>query len=204
MTYAEMADDVRAALIGRGYRQYSLLGHSMGGKVAMIAALRHPNEAERIVVADIAPVDYPSRHLGLVKAMRALDLDGIRRRGEADARLAAAIPDPSERGFLLQNLVFDENGAHWRLNLAAIEHAMPDLVGFPGVPAGTVYQGPALFVAGARSDYVRPEHERNIHALFPAAELVRIPDAGHWLHVEQPGAFLQSVEPFLASGSEPR
>jgi esterase len=203
MSYAEMADDVRTALIGRGYRRYALLGHSMGGKVAMLASLKHPEETDRIVVADIAPVDYPPRHLGLVHAMRALDLTGIKRRSEADARLAAAVPDPAERGFLLQNLVFEDGHAHWRLNLAAIEHQMTDLVGFPVIPPGTVYRGPALFVAGGRSDYLRPLHEPAIRRLFPAAEIARIPDAGHWLHAEQPRAFVDLVEPFLGAGAEP-
>jgi pimeloyl-ACP methyl ester carboxylesterase len=183
----------------RGHRRYALLGHSMGGKAAMVAALGHPGEVERLVVADIAPVPYPPRHLGLAQAMRSLDLSGITRRGEADSRLAAAVPDRAERAFLLQNLVFEDGRARWRLNLAAIEAAMPSLVGFPGMAAGTAYPGPALFVAGGRSDYVRPQDEPAIRRLFPKAEIRRIENAGHWLHAEQPDAFVAIVEPFLAA-----
>jgi pimeloyl-ACP methyl ester carboxylesterase len=99
---------------------------------------------------------------------------------------------------LLQNLVFDGGSARWRLNLNAIERAMPLLADFPAMPAGATYQGPALFLAGGRSDYLRPEHEPEIRRLFPNARIVRIADAGHWPHAERPQAFLDIVEPFLA------
>jgi pimeloyl-ACP methyl ester carboxylesterase len=198
MQYGEMAEDVLAMLGERGYRRAALLGHSMGGKAAMAAALRDPDMVERLVVVDIAPVAYRPHHLGLVRAMRALDLAGITRRGEADQRLAPAVPDTAERGFLLQNLVFDHDQPRWRLNLEAIEQQMPQLTGFPAVPDGAAYRGPALFVAGGRSDYLLPEHEPAIRRLFPTARLARIPDAGHWVHAEQPQAFLDIVELFLA------
>jgi len=165
----------------------------------MLAALRDPDMVERLVVVDIAPVSYPPHHLGMAQAMRALDLTGIKRRSEADAALAAAVPDAADRGFLLQNLVFDPE-PRWRLNLEAIERQMPTLAGFPTAPAEAVYQGPTLFVAGGRSDYLLPGHEPAIHRLFPQAHIARIPDAGHWVHAEQPQAFLEIVEPFLAGG----
>ena len=199
MQYGEMAEDVLAMLEERGYRRSALLGHSMGGKAAMLAAVRDPDMVERLVVVDIAPVSYPPHHLGMARAMRALDLTGIERRGEADAALAAAVPDAADRGFLLQNLVFDP-GPRWRLNLEAIERQMPTLAAFPAVPAEAVYRGPTLFVAGGHSDYLLPEHEPVIHRLFPQARIARIPDAGHWVHAEQPQAFLEIVEAFLAGG----
>ena len=197
MDYAEMAEDVCAALHARGYDRYALLGHSMGGKAAMVAALQHGAEVERLVVVDIAPVDYPPHHLAHVRAMRELDLAGIKRRSEAEARLAAAIPDPAERAFLVQNLVFEDGRARWRLNLAAIEQAMRGLGEFLDLPP-TAYDGPALFIAGGQSDYLLPEYEPAIHRRFPSAEIVRIDDAGHWLHAERPEAFLAIVEGFLS------
>jgi pimeloyl-ACP methyl ester carboxylesterase len=199
MQYGEMAEDVLAMLDERGYRPAALLGHSMGGKAAMAAALRDPDMVERLVAVDIAPVAYPPRHLSLVRAMRQLDLTGIERRSEADRLLAPAVPDAAERGFLLQNLVFENGRARWRLNLEAIERAMPDLVGFPAMPDNAVYRGPALFVGGGRSDYLLPEHEPEIRRLFPQARIERIENAGHWVHAEQPAAFLEVVEPFLAA-----
>jgi pimeloyl-ACP methyl ester carboxylesterase len=202
MSYGEMADDVRASLHSRGYDRYALLGHSMGGKAAMTAALGHGDEVERLIVVDIAPAAYPSRHLGYVQAMRRLDLARIKRRSEADARLAPEIPDPAERAFLVQNLVFENGEARWRLNLEAIEREMPRLVGFPEISAGRSYDGrsydgPALFVAGGRSDYLRPEHEQAIRRLFPKAQIAEIDNAGHWVHAEQPAAFLSIAAPFL-------
>jgi esterase len=197
MGYAEMAEDVCETLRALAVPRVALIGHSMGGKTAMIASLSHPAAIERLIVVDIAPVAYPPQHLGYARAMRALDLSTFRRRGDADAALASAIADPAERGFLLQNLAFDEGSAEWRVNLAAIERAIPEFAGFPEQPAGAAYRGAALFVAGERSGYLLPAHETAIRQLFPHARFARIGDAGHWLHVEQPKAFLDLVEPFL-------
>ena len=197
MNYRDMAEDVRATMHALGHRHYALLGHSMGGKAAIVLALTAGAEVERLVVADIAPVAYRAHHLGHVQAMRAFDLDGIGRRAEADRPLATAVPDAAERAFLLQNLVFDGGKPRWRLNLAAIERAMPALAGFPPMPADAAYAGPALFVAGGRSDYLLPEHEPEIRRLFPNARIARIADAGHWVHAEQPRAFLDLVGRFL-------
>jgi pimeloyl-ACP methyl ester carboxylesterase len=198
MGYAEMAEDVRAAMLARGHRRYALIGHSMGGKAAMAAALAAPGEVERLVVVDIAPVVYPAGPLTYAQAMRALDLGAIARRGDADKALAGAIPDPAERAFLLQNLVLGDGPPRWQLNLAAIEAALPALSGFTSPPAGTVYSGPALFIAGEKSDYVRPEYEADIGRLFPNARVVRIAGAGHWVQADRPEALLAAIEPFLA------
>lgn len=198
MSYGEMVEDLRASLRARGIERAALLGHSMGGKVAMLMALLHPREVDRLVVVDIAPAANPPTLLAYIRAMRAVDLSGVRRRSEADLQLAEAVPDPAERAFLLQNLVIGENAAHWRLNLEAIERGFSQIVGFLDLPAGTGYSGPALFVAGARSNYIQPEHEPEIRRLFRQARIMRIEGAGHWVHVEQPQAFLHAVAPFLS------
>ncbi|HZU89025.1 MAG TPA: alpha/beta fold hydrolase [Stellaceae bacterium] len=201
MSYPDMAEDVRALLRARGAAPAALLGHSLGGKVAMTMALARPEDVARLVVVDIAPVPYPPTLAGHVRAMQQLDLSQVRRRSEAERRLAAAIPDAAERAFLLQNLIFEEGRVHWRINLAAIARAMPLIAEFPSFPAGRVYDGPTLFVTGDRSPYVRAEHETPIKRLFPAARLVRIAAAGHWVHAEAPAAFLSEVAPFLAGAS---
>ena len=198
MSYHEMVEDLRTSFRARRLQHAALLGHSMGGKVAMLMALLHPGEVDRLVVVDIAPAANPPNLLAYIHAMRAIDLRGVRRRGEADLHLAKAVPDPAERAFLLQNLIIGENAAHWRLNLEAIERGFSQIVGFPDLPAGTVYPGPALFVAGARSNYIQPEHEPGIRRLFRQARIMRIEGAGHWVHAEQPQAFLQAVAPFLS------
>jgi pimeloyl-ACP methyl ester carboxylesterase len=201
MSYGELVEDLRTSFRARGIGRAALLGHSMGGKVAMLMALLHPGEVDRLVVVDIAPATNPPTLLAYIRAMRTVDLSGVRRRSEADLQLAGAVPDPAERAFLLQNLVVGENTAHWRLNLEAIERGFSEVVGFPDLPVGTVYPGPALFVSGARSNYIQPEHEPLIRHLFPQARIARIEGAGHWVHAEQPHAFLQAVAPFLSAAA---
>ena len=198
MGYPEMAGDVRAAMAVRGHRRYALIGHSMGGKVAMVAALQDPAAVTRLVVVDVAPVSYAIPYRAYVRAMLALDLSTLRRRADADAALAPAIPDATERAFLLQNLVFKSGHApRWQLNLAALDRAMPAIAGFPARPPGGRYDGPALFIAGGQSQYLRPKHEPAIHALFPEATVARIADTGHLLHVERAEAFLSLTQKFL-------
>jgi pimeloyl-ACP methyl ester carboxylesterase len=197
MSYREMVEDLRTSLRVRGIGRAALLGHSMGGKVAMLTALLHPGEVDRLVVVDIAPVPNPPDLLSYVRAMQEVDLRRVGRRSEADAQLASEIPDAAERAFVLQNLIIDNGSAHWRLNLEAIEREFLEFTGFPDLPAGTAYRGPTLFVAGARSDYIQSQHEPVIRQLFPRARIKRIEGAGHWVHAEQPQAFLQTVAPFL-------
>jgi len=201
MSYGDMVEDLRASFRARGIDHAALLGHSMGGKIAMLMALLHPDEVDGLVIVDIAPAANPPNLLAYIRAMRAVDLRGVTRRAEVDTRLVGAVPDPAERAFLLQNLVIGENSTRWRLNLQAIERGFPQIVGFPDLPVGTAYRGPALFVAGARSNYIQPEHEPGIRRVFPRARITRIEGAGHWVHAEQPQAFLQVVASFLSGAA---
>jgi pimeloyl-ACP methyl ester carboxylesterase len=197
MTYPAMAEDVLETLRALGALPCALVGHSMGGKVAMWAALEAPAAVSRLVVADIAPVayDHAGFHGRYVAAMRALPLHPGLRRAQADEALREAVPDKATRGFLLQNLRFSETPA-WRLNLDAIGPALEILAGWPD-PEGATYGGPTLFVAGARSDYIRPEYRPAIRALFPAARIVTLKDAGHWVHADDPDGFVSVVEAFV-------
>src|SRR5260370_15962779 len=186
MSYGEMVEDLRTSFRARGLEHASLLGHSMGGKVARLMALLHPAGVGRLVVVDIAPAANPPNLLVYVRAMRAVDLRGVTRRAEVDPRLAGAVPDPAERAFLLQNLVIGENSTRWRLNLQAIERGFPQIVGFPDLPVGTAYRGPALLVAGSRSNYIQTEHEPGIRLVLPQARMTRIDAAGASVHSEHP------------------
>jgi esterase len=197
MTYDQMAGDVRAFLHRQGLAPAAVIGHSMGGKVAMRLALGHGEQVLRLVVVDVAPVAYRRGFNAYVEAMRALDLSRISRRSEADALLAEQIDDAGVRGFLLQNLVSGEDGLVWRVPLDALGHNMPELVSFPEPRDGERYEGPALFVTGGRSDYVRPEHHTAILRLFPNARFAPIADAGHWVHAEAPQQFFEVVGAFL-------
>ncbi len=199
MDYPAMAADVAALIQARAGGRAAVIGHSMGGKVAMWLALTRPELVERLVVVDVAPVSYRPALQAYAAAMRALPLRAGMRRAEADAALASAITDPGERAFLLQNLRFDADGPPaWRLNLAAIEPAVPAISAFPDPPAAAHYDGPALVVSGERSSYVRAEHHPTVLRLFPRAAFVVVPGAGHWVHAEAPQPFLRAVEPFLA------
>jgi pimeloyl-ACP methyl ester carboxylesterase len=171
----------------------------MGGKAAMVLALREPRLVARLVVCDVAPVAYPPTLGRYAEAMRAIDPRRISRRAEADALLRAMIPEEAIRAFLLQNLVAGPDGLHWRLNLDAIVAGIGIISGFPDLPAEAVYGGPTLFIRGGRSDYVRDEHRAVILRRFPRAAIVTVEGAGHWVHAEQPATFLDRVERFLAA-----
>ncbi|MBO0709925.1 MAG: alpha/beta fold hydrolase [Acetobacteraceae bacterium] len=196
MSYPAMAADVVETLRALDALPAVLIGHSMGGKVAMRAALDAPSLVRRLIVADIAPVAYPPRYRSFAEAMRTLRLEPGLTRAEADAGLEALVPDAPVRAFLLQNLKLGA-APGWRIGLAAIEAALPALEGWTA-PEAAQYRGPTLFVAGARSDYIRPDVRGLIRALFPAARFATIKDAGHWVHAENPGAFVRVIESFLA------
>ena len=192
----------------------TLVGHSMGGKVAMQLALRRPGLLRALVVVDIAPVEYPvqggqtedpdeeaSPFAAYIEAMRAMDLDSLATRDDADRALRAAVPSRMVRSFLLQSLVREgmgtDGGWRWRLNLELLERDLGELRGFPEPPHGASFDGPVLWIAGANSTYVLPEDRVHMDALFPATRLVRIKDAGHWVHSEQPDIFLGTLRLFL-------
>lgn len=196
MTYDDMAEDVRAFIEERALEPVTVIGHSMGGKVAMWLALLYRDLVERLVVVDIAPVRYEHSFDDYIDAMRSVDLAHAMRRSDVETELAQAIPDPGVRSFLLQNLARGEQGFAWRANLDALAMSMDDIIGWPDAGAAR-FDGPTLFVAGERSDYLLPEHQDEIERLFPNAELAVIEDAGHWVHAEQPAAFLARAQAFL-------
>jgi esterase len=198
MGYADMAGDVQAYIEERGLGPVALLGHSMGGKAAMVLALNHPDLVERLIVADIAPVTYKHTLASYVEAMRAVDLSDVRRRGEVDEQLAASIPEAPIRSFLLQNLVAEDGKFSWRINLAALGDRMDEITAFPEADlAGKSFDKPVLFLSGERSDYIRPTHQEAIERFFPKARVETIEAAGHWLHAEQPNRFVDAVLAFL-------
>jgi len=193
-SYEAMAADLAEVIAARGGRA-DLLGHSMGGKAAMVLALTRPALVRRLIVADIAPAAYGHSQGDYIDAMRAVDLTRVARRSDADAQMAGTVPDPGVRAFLLQSLAMTDGQAEWRLNLDVLEAEMPRIMGFPAL-AGR-FDGPTLFVTGALSDYVRPEHRAAIAARFPTARIETIPGAGHWVHAEAPGPFIEAVSAFL-------
>lgn len=197
--YLAMADQVAGLLSSDD--PVSLVGHSMGGKVAMLLALRHPELVERLCVVDVAPVAYRHAHVfeRFVAAMRSVDLAALERRGEADERMQEAVPDPAIRGFLLQNLRRDGDGWCWQMNLEVLGDSLDEVGDWPedGLAGTTPYDGPVLWVAGADSDYVRDEYDDAMARWFPRKRLVTVKGAGHWVHSEQPEVFLAILRRFV-------
>lgn len=197
--YEDIADGVATWLRERhpADSPVNLVGHSMGGKVAMVLALRHPELVERLVVVDIAPAvsDGADEFKHLLDSLATLDLEALDRRGDADELLAPAIGDPRVRGFLLQNLRSADDGFHWQANLDLLRRELASIGGFPEIDA--TFDGPVLWVAGERSDYVQPQHDEVMRGLFPRTRSVTIKGAGHWVHSEQPDAFAATLRVFL-------
>jgi esterase len=193
MAYPSMVADVLAWLDAQAIGPVELVGHSMGGKVAMLLACRHPGRAARLVVVDIAPKAYswPERRQEFT-AMNELDLATLKSRADAEARLAARVPGWAERKFLTTNLERTPEGWRWQVNLPAITAALPELEGNP-LGAGDRYAGPALFIAGERSGYMKPGDRDPILGHFPSARFEVFPGSGHTPHIEAREAFVKAV-----------
>jgi len=194
-SYEALAEDLAEVIAAHG-GVADVLGHSMGGKAAMVLALIRPDMVRRMIVADIAPVAYGHTQAKHIAAMKAVDMRVVTRRSEAEKQLAGTVPDAPLRAFFLQSVALEEHGARWKLNLEALGADMPKIMGFPDV--GSTFGGPVLMLHGAESDYVQPDMQPEIFRLFPAAEFAEIEGAGHWLHAEKPREFQAAVEAFLA------
>lgn len=199
MDYKDMSADVITLMDTLELGTAGIMGHSMGGKVAMTLALSRPERVARLIVVDIAPVGYRHDFRAIFAALRALPLGRLENRRQAQDTLLERLTDPVLCAFLLQNLQRDAQGFHWRVNLPALERGMEAISGFPADLLERRYDGPTLFIAGAESRHIRPQHKPLIETLFPQAEIVTVAGAGHWPHTEQAQAFLSVVSGFLRS-----
>ncbi|WP_306233743.1 alpha/beta fold hydrolase [Agrococcus beijingensis] len=202
LDYVEMADAVAGVID----EPATLVGHSMGGKAAMLTALRHPDKVARLCVVDVSPVQYreSDEFRGFIDAMLAIDLAALGSRGEADAALAEAVPDPGVRAFLMTNLRHErgaegDDGWRWLPNLEVLRRDLSTLRGWPETDA--VYEGPVLWIAGAESRYVRDEFREAMEARFPHVRRVTVKGAGHWVHSSQPAIVTALLERFLGDGA---
>lgn len=191
-----MSEDILDFMRAHGIRSAHLLGHSMGGKVAMRFALEHGELVDRLVVVDFAPVAYPPRHEAIFEALCSLPLEQLSSRDRVRSELAKGIPDRSVVEFLLKNLVTSPAGElRWRMNLGALRDGYRELVAAPDWEG--VFDRPVLFIKGGKSDYISPGDAGIIRRYFPRAEIAEVPAAGHWVHAEAPDVFEKLVRDFL-------
>ncbi len=194
MDYPSMAADVLHFMDEHGLDTAHWLGHSMGGKIAMWLALNYPERMDKLIVADIAPKRYAHSFTHTIQTLIDLPVREMQNRKQADDWLAAAIPEPDYRQFLLQNLISTDGVYSWRIDLPVFMQMAPNIVAFPEIKNLTPCRDETLFIAGADSKYLE---KQDISVLFPNARLAIIDNAGHWLHVQQPEVFVEMVEKFL-------
>lgn len=185
-SYPAMADDLAEVIDALGGRA-DVLGHSMGGKAAMVLATQTPDRVRHLLVADIAPVAYGHSQAPVAEAMQAVDLAQVSRRSEADVQLKAHLDDAMLRAFLLQSLTVDGDGARWKLNLDVLAAQMPLIMGFP--ESGARFDGRATAIRGGASDYVTDGRVDALRGVLPNVEVVTMDGLGHWLHAEDPRGF---------------
>ena len=191
-TYADMADDLLEFCDSFGLEEIYLLGHSLGGKVAMQFATQYPERVSKLIVVDMAMRAYADEHTQLMDAMQAVDLSQMQSRSEVDKALTPSIPNLMVRQFLLTNLVKTGEQLQWRINLPALKANYAKFI----APISVHFEKPSLFIRGERSHYVNESDVAEIHSYFSKAEIVSLP-TNHWVHAEQPKLFIQTIEKFL-------
>jgi pimeloyl-ACP methyl ester carboxylesterase len=196
INYAVLAEDLGEFMAAQGLPRACLLGHSMGGKAAMQFALQNPARVDGLIVVDMAPRAYRPVHHLIFESLLALDLKSFQTRGQIDAALTGPVPDLATRRFLVKGLIRSPEGAFaWKFNLRGLYDNYPSLNA--AVESDRPFKKPALFIRGEKSDYIGAEDLPEIRRLFPAAKIVTLPGAGHWVHAEAAELFLIQVKDFL-------
>ncbi len=199
-TYEAMCEDLLAFMEEHWIFETHLIGHSMGGKLAMHFALHQADKVSKLVVVDIAPKAYPGGHEIIFRALQNLPLEDIHSRAEANEWLSGAIISEPIRQFLLKNLKrTKENTFAWKPNIELLHRQYGEILREITPPGGQTFDKPTLFVRGGRSGYISEEDVQGIKKLFPKAEIYTIPEAGHWVHAEAREEFVRVVRNFLLS-----
>ena len=191
-SYFDMAGDLQEFL--EHFGSMAVLGHSMGGKAAMVLSILKPSLVEKLVIADIAPVSYFHDNTQYIRAMKNVQLDKLATRTDAIIQLAESVPKPELRSFFAQSI--DLKNKRWKLNLDVLESEMEKIISFPQLSGK--FEKVSLFLSGALSNYLQITHRPTIKKLFPKAKFAKIPNAGHWLHAEKPREFEAAVRTFLS------
>jgi len=195
VSYHAMANDVADLIQILGLKKVDMLGHSIGGKVAMTVTAIYPDQIKSLIVVDIAPKRYPDRHGDIFDALLSIDISTITKRSEADVTLAKSISNKAIRHFLLKNLTKTNEQLKWQLNLTLLAREYPALL--EAVCEGIRIKQPSLFIRGALSDYIEDGDVRLIKQQFLSVDIVTIEKAEHWIHAERPDEFLSTVRVFL-------
>jgi len=194
--YQVMSDDILELINENNLHHIILIGHSMGGKVAMQFAIQHPELLDKLIIVDIAPKYYPPHHKDVLDALNAVDFNIVKTRKEVEIILSKHIADFATKQFLLKNIYWKENGVlDWRFNLKVITEQI-DNVGELTTSA-TICNVPTLFIRGELSHYIGDDDINSIHAIFPISTVETIAGAGHWVHAEKPKCFFECVMKFL-------
>lgn len=193
-----MAGDILRLLDQQEIETVRLVGHSMGGKVAMAVALQAGHRVSSLSVLDIAPVSYPHEFDTIINTMQGIPLQDYQKRQDVVEVLAKALADKNMGAFLAQNLGERAGSLYWRSNLLSLAKNMPLITGWPVDFDSLTYKGRTLFLRGSKSDYVTVNHEGKIAALFPSASIETIPGAGHWIHADAPNRTLSSLRSSLS------
>lgn len=195
-SYEFMVQDVLDYANSKNILKFSVLGHSMGGKTAMLLAVLHPEKIEKVIIADISPKHYPVHHQLIIDALSSIDFQSITSRSEVDKQLSKSILDIGTRQFLLKSLYWEtKEKLAFRFNLPSLRNNLPEIG--KGLPEKTVFQGNILFLYGAKSSYIKDGDKQLIIKHFPNAIIEEIPNAGHWLHVDNPTDFMEKALRFL-------
>ena len=191
--YNVMADDLVEVINSLNIKP-NVIGHSMGGKAAMVLALKRPNLVRNLLIADIAPVTYEHDQSQFIEAMQKVDLSKVEKRSDATLALSKFVEDKSLQNFFTQSL--DIKAKRWKLNLKVLRSEMSEILSFPKIESE--FSGHSLFLKGEKSDYIKPEHRRLIKSLFTKARFATFKEAGHWLHAEKPREFESAARLFFS------
>jgi len=192
--FEAMAKDLLNFIEENGIEQPNIIGHSMGGKVAMQFAMSYPDRIKKLVVVDISPRGYKVHHEKILEGLKSISLSSLESRKQADDSLSEFVPDNTERQFLLKNLSRSDGGFEWKINLPVLDSNIEKIV---AEISGKPFSEPTLFVKGENSNYIRDIDLPLISKLFPDSEVITVKSAGHWVHAEQPEMFLRLLKNFF-------
>jgi len=197
--YPSMAEDVKSFMDTQGLRHATILGHSLGGKVAMVFADLYPEMVDKMIIVDIAPKTYPVVHKALIETMLAVDLNIYNKVNDVVTALATSIPSIQVRNFLVKNLRKQDSSFSWKVNLQAIRDNIDRLS--ERISFRNSFEKPVLFIRGHLSDYILEEDKASLYKIYPRAEIVTIEGAGHWVHIDAKNSFVNKVWNFMFCGS---